>query len=181
MPTFNAEVQLPVIKWCAACKKHLPIHEFWKNCRAKDGLTTSCKACKAHMDANWRAKSAEKIKAYKAIKKFYYLAKANNQRAQKVGAVGTVSAEELEAAWNVAGGKCLCCGTTDNLAFDHIQPFIVGGTHSAENLQLLCDSCNFLKGGFAIDFRGDTPRFLTEQHPIIARVLSSNNSQYRNK
>src|SRR5919197_2180795 len=78
MPKTTAEFQLPGLKWCAACKRHLPVEEFWKNCRTKDGRTSSCKSCTARMDANWRAKSVEKIKAYKATKKFLYLARANN-------------------------------------------------------------------------------------------------------
>lgn len=44
------------------------------------------------------------------------------------------------------GGRCINCGTTYNLSYDHIIPFIYGGASSdADNIQLLCSSCNSSK------------------------------------
>lgn len=44
------------------------------------------------------------------------------------------------------GGKCVKCGATDNLHFDHILPFSKGGTSlKAENIQLLCARHNLAK------------------------------------
>lgn len=40
------------------------------------------------------------------------------------------------------GGKCLCCGSTTNLEFDHIMPYSCGGKGDALNIQLLCQRCN---------------------------------------
>ena len=43
-------------------------------------------------------------------------------------------------------GKCVQCGATDNLHFDHILPFSKGGTSASEsNIQLLCARHNFEK------------------------------------
>ena len=44
------------------------------------------------------------------------------------------------------GGKCVECGATDNLHFDHILPHSKGGTsHSADNVQILCARHNLTK------------------------------------
>lgn len=40
------------------------------------------------------------------------------------------------------GGKCVRCGSTENLTVDHIFPRSLGGTHVLTNLRTLCKSCN---------------------------------------
>lgn len=40
------------------------------------------------------------------------------------------------------GGVCQCCGSSNNLEYDHITPFSCGGTSNASNIQLLCMPCN---------------------------------------
>lgn len=48
--------------------------------------------------------------------------------------------------WQRDKGKCVTCGSTDNLHFDHILPFSKGGTSlKAENIQLLCARHNLQK------------------------------------
>ena len=39
-------------------------------------------------------------------------------------------------------GECANCGARSNLEYDHIKKFAHGGENSAENLQMLCRSCN---------------------------------------
>lgn len=48
--------------------------------------------------------------------------------------------------WARDGGRCVTCGATDELHFDHIVPFSKGGTSlKAENIQLLCARHNLSK------------------------------------
>lgn len=43
-------------------------------------------------------------------------------------------------------GKCVQCGATEDLHFDHKVPWSRGGTNTANNIQLLCGPCNRRKG-----------------------------------
>ena len=55
------------------------------------------------------------------------------------------TAVKLEV-WKRDGGKCVMCGATDELHFDHDLPWSKGGTSiTAENVQLLCMRHNLLK------------------------------------
>ena len=55
------------------------------------------------------------------------------------------SSVKLEV-WKRDGGKCVMCGATSELHFDHIVPFSKGGTSvKADNIQLLCARHNLEK------------------------------------
>jgi len=48
--------------------------------------------------------------------------------------------------WKRDKGKCVLCGSKENLHFDHILPFSKGGTSLlANNIQLLCAKHNLMK------------------------------------
>lgn len=50
-------------------------------------------------------------------------------------------------------GKCLCCGSKEDLSIDHVVPLSLGGDNSPENLQTLCKKCNSGKGTSIKDYR----------------------------
>jgi hypothetical protein len=55
------------------------------------------------------------------------------------------SSVKLEV-WKRDNGRCVICGDTKNLHFDHIIPFSKGGTSlKSENIQLLCAKHNLEK------------------------------------
>jgi len=57
-----------------------------------------------------------------------------------------VPSEVKKEVWKRDGGKCVICGDTKNLHFDHDLPFAKGGTSlTAKNVRLLCMSHNLAK------------------------------------
>lgn len=53
-----------------------------------------------------------------------------------------ITQEVKDRVWNRDGGKCVQCGSNENLEFDHIIPFSKGGANTYRNIQLLCELCN---------------------------------------
>ena len=53
----------------------------------------------------------------------------------------------------VYGERCANCGERGQLVIDHIVPIAKGGLSERGNLQLLCSSCNRIKGKLVIDCR----------------------------
>ena len=54
---------------------------------------------------------------------------------------------------DVLGDSCLCCGTHDDLALDHVVPLSGGGDDTVYNLQTLCRSCNSRKQTMYHEYR----------------------------
>jgi len=49
--------------------------------------------------------------------------------------------------WKRDNGRCVLCGATDELHFDHVLPYSKGGSSiTADNVQLLCARHNLSKG-----------------------------------
>ncbi|MFJ4651605.1 HNH endonuclease [Nocardia sp. NPDC088792] len=58
----------------------------------------------------------------------------------------TIGQDVKAQVWQRDGGKCVECGDSHYLEFDHIIPLSRGGATSAANLQILCRACNRAKG-----------------------------------
>jgi 5-methylcytosine-specific restriction endonuclease McrA len=73
--------------------------------------------------------------------------------AREKGAEGRITKSDYEYIMDQCEGKCLSCGSTENLSIDHIIPIFHGGSNLRENLQILCRSCNSRKGASVDDYR----------------------------
>lgn len=56
-----------------------------------------------------------------------------------------ISDDAKQYIWARDEGRCRNCGATEELQFDHIIPLAKGGSHNADNLQVLCGPCNRAK------------------------------------
>nr|WP_246852256.1 HNH endonuclease signature motif containing protein [Patulibacter sp. SYSU D01012] len=54
--------------------------------------------------------------------------------------------EVRQAVWHRDGGRCVACGETFDLQYDHVIPVALGGASTVDNLELLCAPCNQAKG-----------------------------------
>lgn len=53
-----------------------------------------------------------------------------------------ISEEVRIFVWRRDEGKCVKCGSQENLEFDHIIPIAKGGGNTTRNIQILCEKCN---------------------------------------
>jgi HNH endonuclease len=73
------------------------------------------------------------------------------RRQVAAGAPGERNSREIPAevrsyVWRRDGGRCVQCGSTKNLEYDHKLPWSRGGSNTVRNIQLLCHDCNIKKG-----------------------------------
>lgn len=69
----------------------------------------------------------------------------SNQSIEKGLSREPIPQDIMDKVWNRDGGKCVKCGSQENLEFDHIIPFSKGGANTYRNLQILCKKCNIEK------------------------------------
>ena len=77
-------------------------------------------------------------------RRFSKLAAAINQKAEKLGARGRVTANDLLRVFLKADQKCEYCGVELNwqgVSFDHRQAFANGGANTPDNLASSCMTC----------------------------------------
>lgn len=69
----------------------------------------------------------------------------SNQSTDKEWNREPIPQDIMDKVWNRDSGRCVKCGSQENLEFDHIIPFSKGGANTYRNLQILCKKCNIEK------------------------------------
>lgn len=87
-------------------------------------------------------------------------------RARRRGAFGNMKQDEWDRIIACFAGHCACCGSQDHISLDHIVPVVMGGTHTIDNAQPLCISCNSRKHTQTIDYRPLSPWFNRDLYKI---------------
>ena len=75
---------------------------------------------------------------------------ARELNACNIGAKGERNSRSIpekvkRAVWIRDGGKCIICGSTEDLQYDHKVPWSKGGSATVNNIQLMCGFHNRLK------------------------------------
>jgi Zn finger protein HypA/HybF involved in hydrogenase expression len=64
------------------------------------------------------------------------------QKEETKGKRPTIPEEVRITVWRRDEGKCVKCGSRENLEYDHIIPIAKGGSNTVRNVELLCEKCN---------------------------------------
>ena len=125
----DAEVEADIAaqsKVCPSCGIRKSFNDFSPNKLAKDGRQTTCKPCrsaKVH-SGEWNGNVRRKDTIH--------------ERSD-----GTITTEFIKKIFSVK--ICPCCDgymERDDKVLDHIIPLKLGGMHSANNVTVMCWSCN---------------------------------------
>ena len=102
-----------------------------------------------HLVDSWKENDESRV-----VFKFKFIAIENVEddshaedfRAGAVPRSRIIPTQIKQQVWKRDKGRCITCGATDELHFDHIVPFSKGGTSlKVENIQLLCARHNLKK------------------------------------
>lgn len=95
-----------------------------------------------------KVESPEKLRLHRALV-------AQNRRAAKQATGGKLKYGTISKLKTLQRNRCACCHDSIESGYhiDHIMPLALGGEHSAENIQLLCRTCNLTKSAkHPVDF-----------------------------
>lgn len=130
---------------CGTCHRSLPASAFYTCKRSTNGLKSQCREC--HQDTAIRTRDPENAKGHSRRSEA-------KRRARLAGCeVHHLTDDDFGKLTAILGERCLSCGASDNITWDHVIPISEHGPHHPTNLQPLCSSCNSRKRTRSWDFR----------------------------
>lgn len=159
------------LKLCQNCKLEKSLYLFHFNKNTKDGHSCYCKECvkvinksypvnkekRLNNKQRYRFKNRELINKTQNLirktKKFKTMANSANKIARKKSTGEQITRHDI---WKIAKKQKLKCAISgiklnnDNISLDHIIPFARGGKNIPENIQLVHNTINLMKGSFYI-------------------------------
>ena len=130
--------------------------EEYKNGKRKAELV---KAYEKIMDGVWSLKGLFELVDYKIVHDgrrsvFRFILELANRSLSKsdvkveISHTRLIPSEVKKEVWKRDKGRCVLCGSTENMHFDHDLPFSKGGTSlTTKNVRLLCMKHNLQKSG----------------------------------
>ena len=109
-------------------------------------ISTDYEKMKKLREEEERIKREKKLKEYEQIraweKQQEEMEKKEKAKRKEIKKSRYISQKVKREVWRRDQGRCIECGSKENLEFDHIIPFIKGGSNTVRNIQLLCAKCN---------------------------------------
>ncbi len=138
-------------KECLECNKLLKLDEFRDSARGRKGKSSYCKPCE---DTRKKEKYYSKEKAREATKRYrernkerwraiHRIHQFNRKALIKATCDGSVTDEFLKLLLDKE--ICIYCNEkipASSRTIEHIQELSQGGTHTSDNLDMACLSCN---------------------------------------
>lgn len=145
-------------KTCTKCGHEKSLNDFHKNKSFKDGLNYWCKVCMTISNRKRYLSKRESLIQYSKDWNNAHLDRrlelSRNRRAKIRKSGGKITSVEWASLLERYNYTCLKCKRSDvKLTLDHVIPLSLGGTHTIDNAQPLCSSCNSSKKAKYIDYR----------------------------
>lgn len=126
--------------------------------KASNGMPELVKVYEKIMNGVWSLKGYFELRDYKIVHDgkrnvFRFILRLSDKQAidisvpaMQMSNTRLIPSEVKKEVWKRDGGKCVLCGSKENLHFDHDLPFSRGGTSlTSRNVRLLCMKHNLEK------------------------------------